>query len=58
MHFALLLLQVYGVYRVDCSNLKVIGLHNLTGNGIIRMCGFIEVGMYLLEEVCHCGTEL
>ena len=43
-----------------CGNLNVIGLiiHKLTGSGAIRRCGFVGVGMALLEEVCHCGGRL
>jgi hypothetical protein len=26
-----------------------------TGSGTIRRCGFVGVGVALLEEVCHCG---
>jgi hypothetical protein len=26
-----------------------------TGSGTIRRCGFVRVGVALLEEVCHCG---
>lgn len=29
--------------------------HRLTGYDIIWMSGFVETGMGLLEEVCHCG---
>jgi hypothetical protein len=25
------------------------------GNGTIKRCGLVEVGVALLEEVCHCG---
>ena len=25
------------------------------GNGTIRRCGLVGVGVVLLEEVCHCG---
>jgi hypothetical protein len=25
------------------------------GSGTVRRCGFVRVGMILLEEVCHCG---
>ena len=42
------------------GSLNVIGPHNLVGSGssTIRWCGFVEVGMALLEKVCHCGGEL
>ena len=26
------------------------------GNGTIRRCGLVGVGVVLLEEVCHCGV--
>jgi hypothetical protein len=28
------------------------------GNGIIRRCGLVEVGVAFLEEVYHCGVGL
>jgi hypothetical protein len=28
------------------------------GNGTIRRCGLVEVGVALLEWVCHCGCGL
>ena len=40
------------------GTLNVIGPHNLIGYGTIRRCGFVGVGMALLEEVCHCGCGL
>lgn len=36
-----------------CHGLNMLG----PGNGTIR-CGFVRVGMVLLEEVCHCGDGL
>ena len=46
--------------RIDtyCGSLNVIGSHNLIGSGTIRRCGFVGVGMTLLEEMCHCGDRL
>ena len=41
-----------------CGALSVTGPHNLTGSGSIRSCGFVGVGVTLLEEVCHCGDGL
>lgn len=36
----------------------ITGLNMLgPGNGTIK-CGFVRVGMVLLEEVCHCGDGL
>ncbi|MGE9574344.1 hypothetical protein ACQP3C_25135, partial [Escherichia coli] len=28
------------------------------GSGTVRRCGFVGVGVALLEEVCHCGDGL
>ena len=33
-----------------CGGLSIIGPHNLIGR-----CGFVGMGMALLEEVRHCG---
>ena len=41
-----------------CGSLSVIGPHNLIGSGTIRRCGFVGVGMALLEEVCDCEGGL
>ena len=38
------------------GSLNVIGPYNLIGSGAIRRCGFVGVGVALLEEVCHCGA--
>lgn len=43
---------------VEFGSLNVIGPHKLIGTGSIRRCDFIQVGMALLEEVCHCGGGL
>ena len=37
-----------------CSSLNKVRHHNL-GSGTIRRCGFVGLGMTLLEEVYHCG---
>ena len=37
-----------------CSDLNMLG----PGHGTIRRCGLVEVGVALLEEVCHCGGGL
>ena len=42
----------------DCDNLNVNYPYMPTGSGTIRRCGFVEVGVALLEEACHCGGEL
>lgn len=34
-----------------CDGLNMPG----PGSGTVRRCGFVRVGMILLEEVCHCG---
>jgi hypothetical protein len=34
-----------------CGDLNMLG----PGSGSTKRCGFVEVGMGLLEEVCHCG---
>ena len=46
------------VLFVLSGSLNAIGLHRPIGSGTIRTCGFVEVGMALLEEVCHCGGGL
>ena len=28
------------------------------GSGAIRRCGYVQVGVALLEEICHCGGGL
>ena len=28
------------------------------GNGIIRRCGFVRLGVVLLKKVCYCGGRL
>lgn len=37
------------------GGLNVIGSHNLIGNDTMRRCGFVAVGMDLLEEEPHYG---
>ena len=54
----MILLQSYEGQGVECGSLNVIGPHNLIGSGIIRKCGFVGVGIALLEEVCQCGGGL
>ena len=39
---------------VECGGLKMLG----PGNGSIRRCGLIGVGVALLEEACHCEGRL
>ncbi|KAL6081794.1 hypothetical protein STEG23_030115, partial [Scotinomys teguina] len=36
-----------------CGSLNVIGPNKITENGIIGKCGFVGMGVVLLEEVCH-----
>ena len=40
------------------GNVNVTGPLKLIGSGAIRRCGFIGVGVALLEEVCQCGVRL
>lgn len=37
--------------------MNVISPHNLIGNGTIKMCGFVHVGMALLEECVTIGVS-
>ena len=46
--------NVFMVFDKVCDSLNVIGPYKLIGSGITRRCGFVGVGMALLEEVCHC----
>lgn len=39
--------------NILCGSLKVIGPLNLIGNGIVRRCGVVGVGIVLLKEVYH-----
>ena len=41
-----------------CGSLNVTDSHNLTVNGTFRSCGLVEVGVALLEKVCHYGDSL
>lgn len=43
---------------MECSSLNVIIPHKSIGIDSIRRCGFVEVGMAFLEEVCHGGVDL
>ena len=40
------------------GSLNVIDLHRFIGSGVHRRCGFVAVGMALLEEVCYCEGGL
>ena len=51
---SMVLLQAYGGLGMECGHLNGISLHNLIGNAITRMSGFVGVNMALLKEVCHC----
>ena len=46
----MILFQDYGARKWNGSR-NIVGPHNLIGNGNIRRCGFVGVGMALLEEV-------
>ena len=48
----------YPKIKDDCGSMNVIGCHYLIGRGTTRRCGFTEMGVALLEEVCHCGGGL
>ena len=54
----MILLQAYGDQGMEDGSLDVTGPHNLTGNGSITRCGFVGIGMILLEDVCYCGGRL
>ena len=45
-----------GSLQEQCGSLNVIVSHNVLGSGTIRNCGFVGVGVVLLEEVYHCGS--
>jgi hypothetical protein len=49
----MILLQAYGSQGVVCGGLNENGLSRHIGNGPIRRCGLVGVGVALLEEVCH-----
>ena len=38
----------------QCGSVNEIGPHNFIRSDTMRRCGFVGVGMVLLEEVCHC----
>ena len=56
-------LQACGGQGVECGGLNRYGPHRLMclnawsiEHGSIRRCGlFFEVGVALMEELCHCG---
>lgn len=41
-----------------CGGLNVICLHKLIRSGMIRRCGFVGMGVALLEEMCPCRGGL
>ena len=43
-----------GESSLACDGLNMLG----PGNGTIRRCDLVGVGVALLEEVCHCGGGL
>ena len=54
----LIFLQANGSHGMECGRLNVIDPHNLIGSGTVRRCGFVGVGIVLLEEACHCENRL
>ena len=46
--------QACGGQGMECGRLNMLD----PGNGTIRRCGLVEVGVTLLEEVCHLGGGL
>ena len=42
----------------QCGGLNENGPLRLIGNGTIRKCGLVKVGVALLEEMCHCMSGL
>ena len=40
------------MWQFDCNY-----PHNLTMSATIRWYDLIEVGVFLLEEMCHCGSS-
>lgn len=54
----MILLQTYNSQGVECGALNIIVSHNLIGRGSVRWCGFVEVGMALLEQMCYCVDGL
>ena len=39
---------------MECGRLNTLG----SGVALLVKCGLVEVGVALLEEVCHCGGRL
>ena len=46
-------LQANGGQGVECDGLNENSPHRLIESGTISGCGFLGVGVALLEEVCH-----
>lgn len=46
------------VWTGEYGSLNIIGLHIPIVSGPIRRCGFVGMGMTLLEEMCHCRGGL
>lgn len=42
-------------FTPTCGSLGEIGSHKLIGRDTVRRCGFVAVGMALLEKVSYCG---
>ena len=53
----MILLQTYGSQGLEYGGLNVVGPCNLKGSGTLRRCGFVGVGVALLEKTCHCGGQ-
>lgn len=49
-----LTLPLFSVHGI-CGTWSVAGPYKLIENGAIRSCGLAEIGVVLLEEVCHWG---
>ena len=56
--FCIMILQLYEGQELEYGSLIVIGFYSLIGSGMIRMDGFVGVGIALIEDVCHCGGGL
>ena len=40
-----------------CGSLNVFGPRTLIWSGTLRRCGFVDVGVILLEDVCYCVVD-
>jgi hypothetical protein len=66
MHFCIMIwLEAYGGWRVKCGgldkNVTHIHIFECSHQGVVPYekgedwCGFVEIGVALLEELCHWG---